>query len=191
VNDPLEQLARWLGDAREAGVATPAAMTLATATADGRPSARVVSLKCLDAGTLVFTTALRTRKVEEMVSNPRVAATFHWSALGRQARIEGNAEIGERELAEELFAARPRSHRLQALVSPQGEEIDDLDELRARLSELSEQVADRPIPCPADWGAVRIRPKCIEFWTESADRLHDRLVYEAGQDGWRCARLAP
>jgi len=190
-DDPLQQLARWLDDARDAKEPAPAAMTLATATADGRPSARVVSLKCLDAGTLVFTTALRTRKVEELRRNPQVAATFYWPALGRQVRIEGNAEIGERELAEELFAARPRSHQLQALVSPQGEEIDDLDALRTRLGELSEQAADRPIPCPAGWGAVRIRPARIEFWAESADRLHDRLVYKADGDGWRCSRLAP
>jgi len=119
-DDPLQQLARWLDDARDAKEPAPAAMTLATATADGRPSARVVSLKCLDAGTLVFTTALRTR-----------------------------------------------------------------------LGELSEQAADRPIPCPAGWGAVRIRPARIEFWAESADRLHDRLVYKADGDGWRCSRLAP
>lgn len=191
MSDPLQILARWLGEARDAGVPAPAAMTLATASDDGRPSARIVSLKRLERDAVVFTTGLWTRKAVELRANPRVAAVFHWPALGRQARIEGRAEIAERELAEELFAARPRDHQLQTLVSRQGEPIDDIGELRTRLDALKSETAGRPIPCPDDWGAVRIRPDAIELWTEGADRLHERLSYEAVGGRWRRSRLAP
>jgi pyridoxamine 5'-phosphate oxidase len=189
--EPLELLERWLGEADEAGVPAPRAMTLATATAEGRPSARLVSLKRLSGGALIFTTALWTRKVTELRDNPRVAATFYWPTLGRQARIEGAAEIAERTLAEELFADRPRSHQLQAHVSRQGEEIEGLDELRARLETLEAELRDLPVPCPEDWGAVRIVPEQIEFWEEAADRLHRRTLYQAKAGTWRRSLLAP
>ena len=191
MEDPLETLAGWIEAAREAGAPAPAAMTLATVDGDGRPSARVVSLKRLEAGALVFTTGLWTRKAEELRGNPQAAAVFHWPTLGRQARVEGRAEVAERELAEELFAARPRGHRLQALVSRQGETIDDIGPLRTRLKALRSETADEPIPCPEDWGAIRLVPDAIELWTEGEDRLHDRLSYRAGSAGWRRSRLAP
>jgi pyridoxamine 5'-phosphate oxidase len=190
VSDPLQTLAGWLRDAADAGHAAPGSMTLVTASADGRPSARIVSLKRLEAGALVFTTALWTRKAAELRANPQVAAVFHWPCLGRQVRVEGTAELAERELAEELFAERPRGHRLQTLVSRQGEPIDDLGPLRERLAALSE-AEDLPLACPTDWGAIRIRPRSVELWQEAADRLHDRLACEASGDGWRCRRLAP
>lgn len=188
---PLEQLDRWLTDARDAGVEAPMAMTLATAGADGEPSARVVSLKRLDEDRLVFSTALWTRKVEELRINPRVAAVFFWPALGRQVRIEGRAEIAERALAEELFAERPRSHQLQVHVSRQGEEIESLDPLRGRLEELRGELGEGPVLCPDDWGAVRLRPDRIEFWQEGEDRLHSRTLFEVVAGGWREVLLAP
>jgi pyridoxamine 5'-phosphate oxidase len=151
----------------------------------------MVTLKRLEAGALVFTTALWTRKVAELRANPRVAAVFYWPALGRQVRIEGRGEVAERELAEELFAGRPRDHRLQALVSRQGETIDGLDPLRERLERLREETAGQPIECPPDWGAIRLVPDRIEFWEEAEDRLHVRQLYEAAADGWRLSRLAP
>ncbi len=189
--DPLQVLGTWLEQAREAEVAAPAAMILVTATGDGYPSARVVSLKRLEADALVFTTSLWTRKADELRRNPRVAAVFHWPSLGRQARVEGRAEIAGRELAEELWVGRPRGHRLQALVSRQGESIDELDPLRSRLGELEDEMAEGPIPCPEDWGAVRIHPQSVELWTEGADRLHDRFLYQADGESWRESRLAP
>lgn len=191
MNDPVQLLASWLEEAREADLPAPTAMTLVTVSDDGRPSARVVSLKRLEDGALVFTTGLWTRKAEELRGDPRVASVFHWPALGRQARIEGRAEIAERSLAEELFAERPRSHQLQTHVSRQGDVIDDLAILRARLEALKAELADAPVPCPADWGAVRIRLDVIEFWTEGADRLHERLWFQSGTGGWRRSRLAP
>jgi pyridoxamine 5'-phosphate oxidase len=188
---PLEQLDRWLADAREAGVEAPMAMTLATAGAHGEPSARVVSLKRIEDERLVFTTALWTRKVEELRVNPRVAAVFFWPALGRQIRIEGRADIADRALAEELFAERPRSHQLQAHVSRQGDEIEGLSQLRERLAALRAELGEGPVPCPEDWGAVRLTPDSIEFWQEGEDRLHSRQLYEASADGWRQSLLAP
>lgn len=187
----MEQLRRWLAQAREAAVPAPMAMTLVTAGADGQPSARIVSLKRIDEDRLVFTTALWTRKVEELRANPRVAAVFFWAELGRQVRIEGRAEIAERALAEELFAARPRCHQLQAHVSRQGEEIESLEPLRGRLESLQAELRERPVPCPEDWGAVRLTPDRVEFWQEDEDRLHDRRLYEASPDGWRHSLLAP
>jgi len=188
---PLEQLDRWLDDAREAGVEAPMAMTLATVGADGRPSARVVSLKRLEDEQLIFTTALWTRKVEEMRDHPRVAAVFFWPSLGRQVRVEGRAEIADRELAEELFAERPRSHQLQAHVSRQGEEIEGLDQLRDRLEVLRAELGEEPVPCPEDWGAVRLKPDRIEFWQEGEDRLHGRQLFELSAGVWRQSLLAP
>jgi pyridoxamine 5'-phosphate oxidase len=188
---PLEQLDRWLVDARAAGVEAPMAMTLATTGAGGEPSARVVSLKRLEGDRLVFTTALWTRKVEELRINARVAAVFFWSALGRQVRIEGRAEIAERALAEELFAERPRRHQLQAHVSRQGEEIESLSQLRDRLAALRAELGEGRVQCPEDWGAVRLTPDRVEFWEEGEDRLHHRELFQASDDGWRQSLLAP
>jgi pyridoxamine 5'-phosphate oxidase len=189
--DPLEILGRWLDEAREARAEAPGAMTLATAGADGAPSARMVTLKRLEADALVFTTALWTRKAAELLANPRVAAVFYWPSLGRQVRIEGRGEVAERELAEELFAARPRDHQLQAHVSRQGEEIESLDQLRSRLEALRVELGNDPVPCPADWGAIRLVPDRVELWEEAPDRLHDRLLFEAADGGWLSSRLAP
>ena len=191
MSDPARILERWLDEALDAEVPAPAAMTLATVGADGRPSARVVSLKRLEAGALVFTTGLWTRKSAELRANPQVAVVFHWPTLGRQVRIEGRATITERELAEELFAERPKSHQLQALVSRQGEAIDDLASLRARLDELESKTGDEAIPCPTDWGAVRVTPEAIELWTEADDRLHERHLFERGEGGWVATLLSP
>lgn len=191
VLDPLNALSDWLGRARAAGLADAGAMSLATVGADGSPSLRLVSLKRLDPDGLIFTTALWSRKVVELRENPRVAATFYWQSLGRQARLEGRAEVAGRELAEELFAERPRSHQLQALVSRQGEEIESVESLRERLAALEVELGDRPVPCPEDWGAVRIVPDRVELWEEADDRLHRRTLFEAVVGGWREALLAP
>ncbi len=187
----MQSLERWLAEAADAGAPAPAAMTLATVDGDGRPSARVVSLKRLEPEALVFTTGLWTRKAAELRANPRVALVFHWPALGRQARVEGRAELAERELAEELFAERQRSHQLQTLVSRQGEAIEDLGALRARLDELKAEAGAQPVPCPAEWGAVRIRPDVVELWSEGEDRLHERRLFERSNGRWTVTLLSP
>ena len=189
--DPLKLLAEWRERAREAGLADASAMSLATVGTDGSPSARLVSVKRIDERGPVFTTALWSRKVDELRANPRVAATFYWQSLGRQARVEGRAEIAERELAEELFAERPRAHQLQAHVSRQGEEIESIEVLREKLAALDAELGERPVPCPEDWGAVRIVPDRIELWEEAADRMHRRTLFEAVVGGWRRSLLAP
>jgi pyridoxamine 5'-phosphate oxidase len=166
-------------------------MTLATVGEDGRPSARLVSLKRLEDDALVFTTALWTRKAAEMRLNPQVAAVFYWPLLGRQVRVEGRGELAERELAEELFAGRPRDHQLQTLVSRQGAAIEALEPLRERLGTLRAQTEGSPIECPPEWGAIRIVPDRVELWEEAPDRLHERRLFEAAGDGWRLSRLAP
>lgn len=188
---PIPILAGWLREAHDAGVPTPDAMTFVTASADGQPSARVVSLKRLEPDALVFTTALWTRKAAELEDNPQVAAVFYWPSLGRQVQVLGRATVADRDLAEELFAERPRAHQLQTHVSRQGEPIDDLDAVREQLATLERQTAGTPIACPAEWGAVRVVPTSVEFWDERADRLHDRLLYTRTVDGWSQGRLAP
>jgi pyridoxamine 5'-phosphate oxidase len=166
-------------------------MSLATATIGGQPSLRMVSLKRLDRGGLVFTSGLLTRKVKELIANSHVAAAFYWPELGRQTRIEGLASLTGRDLAVELFAKRPRSHQLQTHASRQGEAIDDLGALRDRLEAIDVELGEAPVPCPDDWGVIRIVPNRIEFWEEASDRLHERLLFEAGDGGWRRSRLAP
>jgi pyridoxamine 5'-phosphate oxidase len=191
MDDPLRKVAEWRAQAREAGLPDASAMSLATVGADGVPSLRLVSLKRLDQRGLVFTTALWSRKVAELRESPHVAGAFYWQSLGRQARVEGRAEIAERELAEELFAERPRSHQLQAHVSRQGEEIESVERLRERFEQLDAELGEGPVPCPEDWGAVRIVPTRIEFWEEAADRMHRRTLFKAVAGGWRRALLAP
>ncbi len=140
---------------------------------------------------MIFTTALWTRKAREMAANPKVAVLFHWPQLGRQVHITGTVVLAERALAEELFALRKRAHRLQTLVSRQGEPIDDLAPLRRRLLELEEIYRTSEVPYPEDWGAFRLRPFAVEFWALAPDRLHERILFERTGVSWTSRRLAP
>lgn len=187
---PLQLLERWLRDAREAGAPAPDSVAFVTVGEQGRPSARTVSLKRLEGGALVFTSALWTRKARELEQNPNVALLFHWPALGRQVHVTGEAVLAERALAEELFSERPPAHRLQTLVSRQGEPIEGLAPLRARHEHLLAAM-EAPPACPPDWGAIRVRPQTVEFWLEAEDRMHDRLLYARAGEGWSLSRLAP
>ncbi|HEV2975304.1 MAG TPA: pyridoxal 5'-phosphate synthase [Solirubrobacteraceae bacterium] len=206
--EPLALLGRWLLDARTARLREPASVAFVTVGEDARPTARTVSLKRLERDALLFTSALWTRKVRELQRNPHVALLFHWPSLGRQVHVVADATLAERALAEELYDERPIEHRLQTLVSRQGEPIDDLQPLRERHAHLLEAM-EAPPACPPDWGAIRVVPRAVEFWSQAADRLHDRLLYErdvvgagvaAGRDrgsdgdgggGWRLTRLSP
>lgn len=188
--DPLPLLGRWLQDAREAGLPAPDSVAFVTVGEQARPSARTVSLKRLEDGALVFTSALWTRKAWELAENSNVALLFHWPALGRQVHVTGEAVLAERALAEELFSERPPAHRVQTLVSRQGEPIEDLAPLRARHEHLLEAM-EAPPACPPDWGAIRVVPGSVEFWLEGEDRLHDRLLYAREGEGWSLTRLAP
>ena len=177
-------------DARAAGVADPRAVAFVTVAADGRPTARTVSLKRLEDDALIFTSALWTRKARDIEANPHVALLFHWAEIGRQVHVVGRAAVGERRLAEALFAERDLAHRVQTIVSRQGEPIVDLDDTRARHAHLM-RTLEGPPECPPDWGAIRVVPDAVEFWREAADRLHDRHLYERTEEGWRVTRLSP
>jgi pyridoxamine 5'-phosphate oxidase len=187
---PLRLLDSWLADARMASVPEPGATAFVTVGEGGRPSARTVLLKRLEDDALVFTSALWTRKAREIEANPSVALLFYWPSAGRQVHIAGQAIVAERALAVELFAQRERSHQVQTLVSCQGEPIEDIEPLRARHAHLVEAM-ESPPECPPDWGAIRVVPEAVEFWTQSPDRIHDRLLYERAGDEWRVMRLAP
>jgi pyridoxamine 5'-phosphate oxidase len=189
-HDPIRELERWIADAREQGVAQPASVAFVTVGECRRPSARTVTLKRVEDDALLFTSALWTRKAQEIEANPQVALLFHWPALGRQAHVTGEATFAERALAEELFAERDLAHQLQTVVSRQGEAIEDLDELRDRLAHLA-QVQETAPACPEDWGALRVRPEAIELWSEAPDRLHERRLFKRADGGWRITLLAP
>jgi pyridoxamine 5'-phosphate oxidase len=188
--NPLPILEQWLADARAAKLSEPDAVALATVGADGQPSTCIVQLKRVQDGALVFTSALWTRKAREIAANPRVSLLAYWPTLGRQLHITGEAGVAERPLAVELFAGRERSRQLQAIVSRQGEPIEDVEELRERHRHLMAAM-EAPPDCPPDWGAIRVAPELIEFWTQSEDRMHDRLLYERDREDWRCTRIAP
>ena len=188
--EPLALLGAWIDDARAAGVADARAVAFVTVAADGRPTARTVSLKRLEEDALVFTSTLWTRKARDVEANPHVALLFHWPAIGRQVHVVGRAAVGERALAVELFAERDLAHRVQTLVSRQGEPIADIEAPRARHAHLM-QTLEAPPECPPDWGAIRVAPDAVEFWREAPDRMHDRHVYERDGGGWRVKRLSP
>jgi pyridoxamine 5'-phosphate oxidase len=190
--DPLRELGAWIVEARQKGLAHPAAATFATADADGRPSARTVTLKRLEPDALVFSSALWTRKARDIEANPHVALLFFWPESGRQAHVVGTVAAGSRALAAELYAERDGLHQLQTIVSRQGEPIDaaELDTMKARLAHLAE-AQETPPACPDDWGALLVSPSAVELWTESPDRLHDRRLFTRSADGWTDQLLSP
>lgn len=189
-DDPLEQLAAWLDDARGADP-RPDAMTLATATPEGRPSARVVLLRGLDDGGVTFFTNRTSRKADELEANPYAAAVVHWWELGRQLRLEGAVERTSDAESLEYWRTRPRGSQLAAWSSQQSRPLSGRDELEARVAKMEERFAGSDVPLPPFWGGYRLRPATIEFWTHRDDRLHDRVCYTREGAAWRCERLAP
>jgi pyridoxamine 5'-phosphate oxidase len=187
--DPLRQFNLWF-DAARAAVPVPEAMTLATATADGRPSARMVLLKGADERGFAFYTGYGSRKGRELAENPRAALLFHWAPLGRQVRIEGAAERVPREESEAYFRTRPLGSRLAASASPQSRPLADRAELD-RLYEGAAATHGEDVPLPPHWGGFRVVPDAYEFWQHGEDRLHDRVRYERDGPGWSRLRLAP
>ncbi|MBW7903961.1 MAG: pyridoxamine 5'-phosphate oxidase [Phycisphaerae bacterium] len=189
--DPVQQFDKWFDDAVRAGLVEPNGMTLATADADGRPSARVVLLKGYDARGFVFYTSYRSRKARDLAQNPRAALCAWWPILERQVRIEGLVEQTSRRESQDYFATRPRASQLGAWVSDQSSVIDGRAGLEKRLEELRAAYQGRPIPCPPEWGGFRLVPSAFEFWQGREGRLHDRLRYRRDQGRWVIERVSP
>ncbi len=190
--DPLAQFRGWFEDALAAGLHEPNAMTLATATPDGKPSARVVLLKGFDERGFVFYTNYEGRKGEELGRNPRAALVFYWGELERQVRIEGRASrVPERE-SDAYYASRPRGSRLGAWASEQSRPVEGREVLESRLRALEREYEGREVPRPPFWGGYRVEPEAVEFWQGRQNRLHDRIVYRRrGAGGWEIERLQP
>ena len=189
--DPMAQLARWLKDAQGAGMVEPTAMTLATATPDGTPSARIVLYKGPHEGGLTFYTNYESRKGGELAANARAALVFWWDKLERSVRIEGRVEKLPRAMGEAYARSRPRGSQLSALTSRQSRVVKSRAELEKRLAENDARIGSKEVPVPENWGGYLLRPEMFEFWQGRRDRLHDRLVYRASGDGWRVERLEP
>lgn len=190
--NPIDLFQRWFSEAIASGSRLPDAMTLATATKDGRPSARVVLLKQADEQGFVFYTNYRSKKARELDENPRAALVLYWVQLDRQIRIEGKVERVSAAESDEYFATRPRESQLGALASPQSEVIANREVLVKRFAELEEAYRDREVERPEHWGGYRLKPELIEFWQNRVGRLHDRILYDRKADGsWSVKRLAP
>jgi pyridoxamine 5'-phosphate oxidase len=189
--DPIEQFRRWFDEALAADLHEPNAMTLATSTPDGRPSARIVLLKGFDERGFVFYTNYEGRKGEELAANPRAALVLYWGELERQVRIEGGVSRVPGEESDAYFEGRPRGSQLGAWASEQSRPARDRGVLEERLRELEAEYGDREVPRPPFWGGYRVEPEVIEFWQGRENRLHDRLRYRRSDEDWKVERLQP
>ena len=189
--DPVEQFRRWFDVALAAGLHEPNAMTVATATRDGRPSARVVLLKGFEERGFVFYTNYEGRKGRELEENPRAALLFYWGELERQVRVEGAVSRVSEEEADAYYASRPRGSRLGAWASEQSRVVGGREVLEGRIGDLEAEYEGREVPRPPFWGGYRVGPEVVEFWQGRENRLHDRLVYRRQGAGWEIRRLQP
>jgi pyridoxamine 5'-phosphate oxidase len=190
--DPIKQFDKWFNEALKAEVLEPTAMTLATATHDGRPAARIVLLKGFDSNGFVFYTNYLSRKGKELARNPLAAVVFFWGTLERQVRIEGTIEKISKEDSIRYFHSRPRASQLGAVISPQSQEIPGRDLLDKKWQEAEAEYGDDEIPKPSFWGGYVLKPRLIEFWQGRRSRLHDRILYKKiDNKNWKKVRLAP
>lgn len=191
-DDPLVQFRRWFADAEAAaGIGMANAMTLATVGPDGRPSARMVLLKDVDATGFVFYTNYDSRKGVELGAQPVAALLFYWEPLHRQVRVEGRVERVTAEESDAYFATRARGSQLGAIASPQSHVIADRAVLERKVAELDAVLGDSPVPRPDNWGGFRLVPDVVELWQGQPNRLHDRVRYRWHDGRWVTERLAP
>jgi pyridoxamine 5'-phosphate oxidase len=189
--DPLEQFRKWFGEARDSGLREPNAMTLATATADGRPSARIVLLKTIDQRGFGFFTDFRSRKARELMNNAHAALVFAWLELERQVRIEGVVTGMDSAEADAYFRSRPLGSRHGAWASVQSSVIPGRDWLESAVKEVEARHPDGDVPLPPHWGGFILAPKLYEFWQGRESRLHDRIQYRLSDERWIVERLSP
>jgi pyridoxamine 5'-phosphate oxidase len=189
--DPFELFEEWFDLAGGSRILLPEAMTLATASQDGKPSARMVLFKGLDERGFRFFTNYESRKGRQLEENPHAALVFHWAALQRQIRIEGGVERLTREESEEYFKTRPRGSRIGAWASRQSRVLKTRGELEEAVHEIERRHEGEDVPLPPFWGGFRVVPDHIEFWQGKANRLHDRIRFSKSSDGWKTDRLYP
>ena len=189
--DPLSLFGAWFQQASDTGLHLPEAMTLATCTPSGHPSARMVLLKQFDARGFVFYTNFDSRKSQELSQNPRAALVLHWAVLERQVRIEGTVAKVDPEEAIAYFRTRPRDSRIGAWASIQSTRLPARSILETRVQEVEQRFRDQEVPLPPFWGGWRVMPTRIEFWQGQPDRLHDRLIFVKSGCTWQAHRLYP
>ena len=189
--DPLELFEEWFDAAKRSGLILPEAMTLATATASGEPSARMVLLKGYGLDGFVFYTNYESRKSKELEANPRAALLFHWPVLQRQIRIEGPVERTTTQESRAYFETRGRGSKIGAWASDQSQLLTSRQEMEQRFQDLKDKFSGSDILLPEFWGGYRLIPESIEFWQGRLNRLHDRLLFERHGDSWTRSRLQP
>jgi pyridoxamine 5'-phosphate oxidase len=190
--NPFIQFQKWFDEALTAQLLEPNAMTLATATPDGKPSARMVLLKDFDERGFVFFTNYNSHKGQELAENPQAALVFWWAELERQVRICGHVEKVSENDSDRYFQSRPFNSRLGAWASNQSEVIESRILLEQRLQELKVKYENQDVPRPPNWGGLRVIPTEIEFWQGRSSRLHDRILYTRLDNGdWKIQRLSP
>ncbi len=191
LKDPFDLFRRWFDEAVARESDLPNAMSLATSTAEGKPSVRMVLLKYVSDGGFVFYTNAESRKGREIARNPHGALCFHWKSIGRQVRAEGTMSEVTAAEADAYHATRPRQSQIAAWASAQSSPIAGRGVLDAKVGEMETRFAGGPVPRPPFWTGYRLRPEAIEFWLNVANRLHDRLIFEREETGWRARRLNP
>ncbi|MFK7947470.1 MAG: pyridoxamine 5'-phosphate oxidase [Saprospiraceae bacterium] len=192
VTNPIEQFEVWFNKALNSNELMPNAMTLATATKEGIPSARIVLLKGVHHGQFTFYTNYNSKKSQELIDNPNAALVFNWLSMQRQIRIKGTVKKMDRKQSEAYFQSRPKGSQIGAWSSPQSKVIDDRSILENKKVALETEYQNTEIlPCPPHWGGFLIEPNVIEFWQGRASRLHDRICYTKLGNDWKIERLAP
>ena len=190
--NPFKQFAQWFQEGAAAEPILPEAVTLATATSEGKPSSRVVLLKKFDESGFVFFTNYESRKGTELTENPQAALCFYWRQLERQITVTGTVVQVSREESEAYFRTRPRGSQVGALASRQSQVTANREELEKRFQQVMAEYAGKEIPLPSYWGGYRLAPSTLEFWQGRPNRMHDRLLYSRQSDGqWKIERLAP
>jgi pyridoxamine 5'-phosphate oxidase len=189
--DPFSQFGAWLREAEASEPNNPNAMTLATVSADGRPSTRMVLLKGYDDQGFVFYTNYTSQKGRELLGNPNASLCFYWKSLGRQVRVDGRAEPVSDAEADAYFASRQRGSQIGAWASDQSRPVDSRETLEERVRTVTAEYDGADVPRPPHWSGFRVVPDRIEFWTDRPNRLHDRQVFDRAVGGWREQRLQP